>query len=108
METGFYACNTTFTEQERATLARIPMLIVFADHQADAPEPFGARWMTSMAQCRDFAASLSKAGGDVTFMHLPELGIHGNTHMFMLDKNNLQIADLLFDWMDKHVEHRAK
>jgi pimeloyl-ACP methyl ester carboxylesterase len=107
LESG-YACATRFTDQELASLAKIPLLIVFADHHADAPEPFGSRWTTSMQQCRDFAASISKAGGDVTFMHLPELGIHGNTHMFMLDKNNLQIADLLFDWMDRHVEHRSK
>jgi pimeloyl-ACP methyl ester carboxylesterase len=107
LESG-YACATSFTDQQLASLAKIPLLIVFADHHADAPEPFGSRWTTSMQQCRDFAASVSKAGGDVTFMHLPELGIHGNTHMFMLDKNNLQIADLLFDWMDKHVEHQTK
>ena len=104
LESG-YACATTYTPAEQATLARIPILIVFADHHADAPEPFGSRWTTSMGQCRDFAAAIQKAGGDVTFIHLPELGIHGNTHMFMLDKNNLQIADLLLDWIDKHVEH---
>ena len=107
LESG-YACAAPYTDQQLAALAKIPLLIVFADHHADAPEPFGSRWTTSMQQCRDFAASFSKAGGDVTFMHLPELGIHGNTHMFMLDKNNLQIADLLFDWMDKHVEHQVK
>ena len=80
---------------------------MFADHHADAPEPFGSRWTTSMQQCRDFAASIQNEGGDVTFMHLPEMGIQGNTHMFMLDKNSLQIADLLRDWMDAHVEKRA-
>ena len=58
--------------------------------------------------CRDFAASVQKEGGDVTFLHLPEIGIHGNTHMFMLDKNNLQIADLLLEWINGHVEHLAK
>jgi pimeloyl-ACP methyl ester carboxylesterase len=107
LESG-YACATTFTDQQLTSLAKIPLLIVFADHHADAPEPFGSRWTTSMQQCRDFAAAVSKAGGDVTFMHLPELGIHGNTHMFMLDKNNLRIADLVFDWINKHVEHRRK
>lgn len=107
LESG-YACATPYTPQEQATLARIPILIVFADHHADAPEPFGSRWTTSMGQCREFAAAIKKAGGDVTFLHLPEMGIHGNTHMFMLDKNNLQIADLLLDWIDGHVEHAAK
>jgi hypothetical protein len=28
--------------------------------------------------------------------------------MFMLDKNNLQIADLILGWIDGHVEHPAK
>ncbi|MGA3403426.1 MAG: hypothetical protein ABSC95_29785 [Acetobacteraceae bacterium] len=107
LESG-YACATSFTQPERATLAKIPILIVFADHHADAPEPFGSRWTTSMGQCRDFAASIRSEGGDVTFLHLPEIGIHGNTHMFMLDKNNLQIADLLLEWIDSHVEHPAK
>ena len=106
LESG-YACATAFSDQERAVLARIPILIVFADHHADAPEPFGSRWTTSMGQCRDFAASIKKEGGDVTFMHLPEIGIHGNTHMFMLDRNNLAIADLLLGWIDSHVEHRS-
>jgi pimeloyl-ACP methyl ester carboxylesterase len=107
LESG-YACAAPYTPEQQAILARIPILIVFSDHHADAPEPFGSRWMTSMGQCRDFAASIQKAGGDVTFLHLPELGIRGNTHMFMLDRNNLQIADLLLGWIDAHVEHSAK
>ena len=106
LESG-YACATPYTPEQQAVLAKIPILIVFSDHHGDAPEPFGSRWTTSMGQCRDFAAAIGKAGGDVTFMHLPEMGIHGNTHMFMLDKNNLQIADLLLGWIDTHVQRRA-
>ena len=34
---------------------------------------------------------------------LPEINIHGNTHMLMQDDNNLEIADLLLDWMAKNV-----
>jgi hypothetical protein len=37
-------------------------------------------------------------------MHLPKLGIKGNSHMLMQDRNNLQIADLILAWIDKHVE----
>jgi len=35
-------------------------------------------------------------------LHPVELGIHGNSHMVMLDKNNLQIADLFLKWIDEH------
>lgn len=107
LESG-YACAAPYTAQEQSVLARIPTLIVFADHHADAPEPFGSRWTTSTGQCREFAATIQRAGGDVTFVHLPELGIHGNTHMFMLDRNNLQIADILLGWIDTHVEHPTR
>ena len=34
-------------------------------------------------------------GGDVTVVHLPEVGIKGNTHFPMSDLNNVQIADLV-------------
>jgi hypothetical protein len=40
----------------------------------------------------------------MTFIALPDVGLHGNSHMFMLDKNNLQVADVILAWIDKHVE----
>jgi hypothetical protein len=36
-------------------------------------------------------------------LYPPDLGIHGNSHMFMLDKDNLQIADLILKWIDQNV-----
>jgi len=39
-------------------------------------------------------------------MYLPQMGIKGNSHMLMQDKNNLRLADLILDWIDKHVEKR--
>ena len=41
-------------------------------------------------------------------MSLPKLGIKGNSHMLMQDKNNLQLADLILAWIDKHVEARRR
>lgn len=37
-------------------------------------------------------------------MSLPAMGIKGNSHMLMEDKNNLQLADLILTWIDSHVE----
>jgi pimeloyl-ACP methyl ester carboxylesterase len=103
LESG-YACSSQFTQQEQASLAKIPILIVFADHLSDAAAPFASRWSTSLTQCHQFMEAIRERGGDATLIHLPEIGIHGNTHMFMLDKNNVQIADLLLKWIDDHVE----
>ena len=32
------------------------------------------------------------------------MGIKGNSHMLMQDRNNNQLADLVIDWIDGHVE----
>jgi hypothetical protein len=39
--------------------------------------------------------AVNRRSGDVTVVHLPELGIRGNTHFPFSDLNRLEIADLL-------------
>jgi hypothetical protein len=41
-------------------------------------------------------------------MYLPKLGIKGNSHMLMQDRNSLDLADLLLAWIDNHVESKPK
>jgi hypothetical protein len=50
-----------------------------------------------------YAPQIEAAGGDITFMSLPEVGIVGNSHMLMLDRNNLEIADLIMEWIETHA-----
>lgn len=38
--------------------------------------------------------AVNKRGGDVTLVHLPEVGVRGNAHFPMSDLNSLQVADL--------------
>jgi hypothetical protein len=44
---------------------------------------------------------VNRYGGDVTIVHLPKRGIHGNTHFPFSDLNNLEIADLLSNFLEK-------
>jgi hypothetical protein len=37
-------------------------------------------------------------------VQLPDIGIKGNSHMVMEDKNNLEVADVLIKWIREHVE----
>jgi len=39
------------------------------------------------------------AGGSVDVINLPEVGIKGNSHMLMMDKNNAQVADVIQKWL---------
>ena len=48
---------------------------------------------------RQWAKMLNDLGGDVTVVHLPEAGLHGNTHFPMSDLNNAEVAELMYDWL---------
>lgn len=88
-------CNaTTYTDQQIAKLAKTPILIVFGDH-LDAI----AIWKSSYNDCLAFVEKLKKAGGKASMLYPPELGIFGNSHMLMNDKNSDAIADLILKWM---------
>ena len=46
-------------------------------------------------------AYLEQAGVHVDFVKLADIGIHGNGHLMMLEKNSDQIAQVVADWLDK-------
>lgn len=50
------------------------------------------------------ARYLRQAGVATDFIRLEDRGIHGNAHMMMLEKNNLQIAGLITTWLGAHVK----
>ena len=88
-----------------ATLAKIPTLVMFGDHldmQGGGP----ANWSASFESCQKYVQQVKDQGGDAEMMHLPKLGIKGNSHMLMQDRNNLQLADLILTWIDSHVESK--
>ena len=50
------------------------------------------------------AKYLKQAGVENSFLRLEQLGIHGNGHMVMLEKNNLEVAAALEKWIAAHVK----
>ena len=91
------------TPAQIATLAKIPTLVVFGDHLGDVP----GIWSAAFDGCKKFVDQVKAAGGDAEMMSLPALGLKGNSHMLMQDKNNLQVADLILAWIDQHVEKKT-
>ncbi|KAL9072472.1 MAG: hypothetical protein Q9157_005096, partial [Trypethelium eluteriae] len=47
------------------------------------------------------AAWLSQAGVDAEWLNLPALGVHGNSHFVFMEKNSLEIAGLVQNWIQK-------
>ena len=44
---------------------------------------------------------LAQAGVKSSFIRLPDVGVHGNGHMMMLEKNSDDIAKVMADWLDR-------
>lgn len=60
-------------------------------------------WRVRLEMARHWAATVNRHCGDVTVVHLPETGIRGNTHFPFSDLNNLEIADLIYQFLEKKV-----
>jgi pimeloyl-ACP methyl ester carboxylesterase len=93
------------TPAQITALARIPTLVMFGDHLGDVA-PGIVNWKTTYEGCSAYVDKVKAAGGDITMMWLPTMGIKGNSHMLMQDRNNLQLADLILGWLDKHVDNK--
>jgi pimeloyl-ACP methyl ester carboxylesterase len=77
-----------------AHLTRIPVLVVTTE----------ASYHAVYDHCT--AKYLAQAGVPVTALRLEDRGIHGNGHMVMIEKNNLEVAALLSDWLSQRVAQR--
>jgi pimeloyl-ACP methyl ester carboxylesterase len=75
-----------------ANLKQMPIVIVTSEASYHAPY--------------DHCTSryLRQAGVAHDFVRLPDIGIHGNGHMMMLEKNNIAIATWLEAWATAHVK----
>ena len=88
-------------------LTRIPIVIYYGDNFPTAPttERGQDNWRVRLAMARLWVDTVNRHGGDARLVHLPEMGIRGNTHFLMSDLNNVQIADLV-SWFlaDKNLD----
>lgn len=82
-------------------LTKIPIIIYYGDNIPDKPSdnPGADGWRARLAMARLWRDAVNKHGGDVTVVHLPEIGIKGNTHFPFSDLNNVEIADLMSKWL---------
>lgn len=76
-------------------LTRIPIVIFYGDNIPAQPTdiPTQDAWRGRLEMARVWRDTVNKHGGDVTVVHLPDIGIRGNTHFPFSDLNNVQIAD---------------
>jgi pimeloyl-ACP methyl ester carboxylesterase len=77
-------------------LKDIPILAVFGDNIEQ-----DSRWPQIRQKAYGFFEKIRAAGGKVDVINLPQIGIRGNSHMLMMDKNSDQVASVVQDWLTK-------
>jgi len=88
-------------------LTRIPIVIYYGDFIRKEPvaNPGQDGWRVRLAMARQWVDAINRHGGDAKLVHLPEIGINGNTHFPFSDLNNVQVADLMSQFLaDKHLD----
>ncbi len=88
-------------------LTKIPIEIIWGDNfptanQSPSIYPDIEIWQGRIIMAQKFVDLVNSLGGNARLVHLPDIGIFGNTHFAMSDLNNVQIADLLSKLLREH------
>ncbi|KAJ5312347.1 hypothetical protein PENANT_c011G11052 [Penicillium antarcticum] len=75
--------------RQLVNLSQIPVLVVTTESSYHAPYD----WCT--------VKFLQQAGVPARHLQLEDIGIHGNGHMVFLEKNSLQVAAALLQWIER-------
>lgn len=84
------------SDAQIAAYAGIPVLELFGDH-LEAPVFTAGPRLRARQQVVERINR--QAEGKAVLRKLPDAGIKGNSHMMMQDRNNLQVADYILDWL---------
>ncbi|MBP2657724.1 MAG: esterase [Firmicutes bacterium] len=83
------------SQENLAVLKNIPHLYIWGDNMDKYPT--WPKYYGNVARYRD---ELVKNGVPVTWIELPQIGIKGNSHMLMMDKNSDEIATIVQKWLE--------
>jgi pimeloyl-ACP methyl ester carboxylesterase len=75
-------------------LKGVPHLVVWGDFIAQSPV-----WTRFVPTSKGYADALRAEGGVADWWDLPTMGVAGNTHMLMMDRNSDQIAGMIQKWL---------
>ena len=89
-----------YTNEQVRKLASIPLLIIFGDNIQNETGIPDHSWKSYCDGWGNFTERINAAGGKAGLIYLPDMGIHGNSHMLMQDKNNKEIANIALDWLN--------
>ena len=85
------------------TLTTVPIQVVYGGNIPATPSVYPGLdiWRGRLAMARQFVNTVNSHGGEAELLSLPDVGVFGNTHFAMSDLNNVQVADLLSQYLNE-------
>ena len=87
-------------------LTRFPILIVYGDNipKTEVKNPYQDYWRAASTMAQEFVKAVNAEGGHAKVLHLPDVGIKGNTHFPFSDKNSAEVAKVVEKWLSDNVK----
>ncbi|WP_133649086.1 alpha/beta fold hydrolase [Paraburkholderia flava] len=85
-------------EHAIAALKQVPQLFVWGDNLDTS-----SFWRSVVDAPLRYQRTLVQAGATVDTLSLPAEGLHGNSHMMMMDRDSDQIAAKVAQWLARHA-----
>jgi hypothetical protein len=83
---------TSATSRRLPRLADIPIAIISGEQSFAGPMDIGTVAYLRQAGCTR-----------VHHLRLGELGVHGNGHLMMIERNNADVLDVGLGWLDRNL-----
>ncbi len=102
---GSQPSGTPVTPAEFDNLARIPLQVVYGDNIPKEPIPDlvadGRRAQVVTSKMFVDALNRQSNANNASVLHLPDVGLYGNSHFMFSDLNNVQVADQLSKFLSE-------
>ena len=85
-------------------LTKIPIIIFYGDFIPEKPSsnPGQDMWRIRLEMAKLWTDKINKYGGNAKLVHLPKVGVFGNTHFPFSDLNNVKIAELTSEFLKQN------
>ena len=90
-------------------LTKTPIIIYYGDNIPTEKNGYAGQeyagqdnWRVRLEMAQLWVDKINQHGGNAQLVHLPDIGIYGNTHFPFSDLNSQQIAELLSQWLKQN------
>lgn len=82
-------------------LTKIPIVIYYGDFipEKRTDNPHTDYWRAASMMAARWAEAVNRHGGQAKVVHLPDVGVRGNSHFPFAEKNSEEVADVFDAWL---------